>query len=194
MADTKRKNRFGSGNGGDISAAIRQNTEAQSRAALQNGTLPVWKGSSPSKGGTSTTAGKGNTLPGATAFQPKEKDERGFWEKLLGYLGDAGYSADTTLPTAPTNQAIMDDYRASGFSESKTAEASGNIAKAAYAGAKGAYYNAIGTLGNKRAGTQIMGVTVADDAVPQADKDKAEAARKRYQENVYAKADKAAAD
>lgn len=194
MADTKRKNRFGSGNGGDISAAIRQNTEAQSRAALQNGTLPVWKGSSPSKGGVSMTAGKGNTLPGATAFQPKEKDERGFWEKLLGYLGDAGYSADMTLPTAPTNQAIMDDYRASGFSESKTAEASGNIAKAAYAGAKGAYYNAIGTLGNKRAGTQIMGVTVADDAVPQADKDKAEAARQRYQENVYAKADKAAAD
>ncbi len=73
MADTKRKNRFGGGNGGDISAAIRQNTEAQSRAALQNGTLPVWKGSSPSKSSTSTTAGKGNTLPGATAFQPKEK-------------------------------------------------------------------------------------------------------------------------
>ena len=41
MADTKRKNRFGSGNGGDLSAAVRQNTEAQSRAALQNGTLPV---------------------------------------------------------------------------------------------------------------------------------------------------------
>ena len=41
MADTKRKNRFGSGNGGDISAAIRQNTETKSRAALQNGTLPV---------------------------------------------------------------------------------------------------------------------------------------------------------
>ena len=77
MADTKRKNRFGSGNGGDISAAIRQNTEAQSRAALQNGTLPVWKGSSPSKGDTSTTAGKGNTLPGATAFQPKEKTTLG---------------------------------------------------------------------------------------------------------------------
>lgn len=77
MADTKRKNRFGSGNGGDISAAIRQNTEAQSRAALQNGTLPVWKGSSPSKGGTSTTAGKGNTLPGATTFQPKEKTTLG---------------------------------------------------------------------------------------------------------------------
>lgn len=77
MADTKRKNRFGSGNGGDISAAIRQNTEAQSRAALQNGTLPVWKGSSPSKGGVSTTAGKGNTLSGATAFQPKEKTTLG---------------------------------------------------------------------------------------------------------------------
>lgn len=77
MADTKRKNRFGSGNGGDISAAIRQNTEAQSRAALQNGTLPVWKGPSPSKSGTSTTAGKGNTLPGATAFQPKEKTTLG---------------------------------------------------------------------------------------------------------------------
>lgn len=77
MADTKRKNRFGSGNGGDISAAIRQNTEAQSRAALQNGTLPVWKGSSPSKGGVSMTAGKGNTLPGATAFQPKEKTTLG---------------------------------------------------------------------------------------------------------------------
>ena len=194
MADTKRKNRFGSGNGGDISAAIRQNTEAQSRAALQNGTLPVWEGSSPSKSGASATAGNAASLPGGNAFQPKEKDERGFWEKLLGYLGDAGYSADTTLPTAPTNQAITDDYRASGFSESKTAEASGNIAKAAYAGAKGAYYNAIGTLGNKRAGTQIMGTTVADNAVSQADKDKAETARQRYQENVYAKADKAAAD
>lgn len=77
MADTKRKNRFGSGNGGDISAVIRQNTEAQSRAELQNGTLPVWKGSSPSKGGVSMTAGKGNTLPGATAFQPKEKTTLG---------------------------------------------------------------------------------------------------------------------
>lgn len=41
MADTKRKNRFGSGNGGDLSAAVRQNTETQSRAALQKGTLPV---------------------------------------------------------------------------------------------------------------------------------------------------------
>lgn len=42
MADTKRKNRFGSGNGGDLSAAVRQNTETQSRRALQNGTLPVY--------------------------------------------------------------------------------------------------------------------------------------------------------
>lgn len=42
MADTKRKNRFGSGNGGDLSAAVRQNTETQSRAALQKGTLPVY--------------------------------------------------------------------------------------------------------------------------------------------------------
>lgn len=77
MADTRRKNRFGSGNGGDISAAIRQNTEAQSRAALQNGTLPVWKDASPSKSGTSMTARKGNTLSGATAFQPKEKTTLG---------------------------------------------------------------------------------------------------------------------
>lgn len=77
MADTRRKNRFGSGNGGDISAAIRQNTEEQSRAALQNGTLPVWKGASPSKSSTSTTARKGNTLSGATAFQPKEKTTLG---------------------------------------------------------------------------------------------------------------------
>lgn len=77
MADTKRKNRFGSGNGGDISAAIRQNTEAQSRAALQNGTLPVWKGPSPSKSGTSTTAGNAASLPGSDAFQPKEKTTLG---------------------------------------------------------------------------------------------------------------------
>lgn len=73
MANTKRKNRFGSGNGGDISAAIRQNTEAQSRAALQNGTLPVWKGPSPSKSGTGATAGNAASLPGSDAFQPKEK-------------------------------------------------------------------------------------------------------------------------
>lgn len=43
MADTKRKNRFGSGNGGDISAAIRQNTETKSRAALQKGMLPTYR-------------------------------------------------------------------------------------------------------------------------------------------------------
>lgn len=43
MADTKRKNRFGSGNGGDLSAAVRQNTETQSRAALQNGMLPMYR-------------------------------------------------------------------------------------------------------------------------------------------------------
>ena len=72
MADTKRKNRFGSGNGGDISAAIRQNTEAQSRAALQNGTLPVWKGPSPSKSSTGATAGNAASLPGSDAFQPKK--------------------------------------------------------------------------------------------------------------------------
>ena len=77
MANTKRKNRFGSGNGGDISAAIRQNTEAQSRAALQNGTLPVWKGPSPSKSGTGATAGNAASLPGSDAFQPKEKTTLG---------------------------------------------------------------------------------------------------------------------
>ena len=77
MADTRRKNRFGSGNGGDISAAIRQNTEAQSRAALQNGTLPVWKGPSPSKSGTGATAGNAAILPGSDAFQPKEKTTLG---------------------------------------------------------------------------------------------------------------------
>ena len=43
MADTKRKNRFGSGNGGDLSAAVRQNTETQSRVALQNGMLPTYR-------------------------------------------------------------------------------------------------------------------------------------------------------
>lgn len=77
MANTKRKNRFGSGNGGDISAAIRQNTEAQSRAALQNGTLPVWKGPSPSKSGAGATARNAASLPGSDAFQPKEKTTLG---------------------------------------------------------------------------------------------------------------------
>lgn len=123
----------------------------------------------------------------------KKKENISFWEKLLNAFGDAGYSADTTLPTAPTNQAIMDDYRASGFSESKTAQAAQDIAKSAYVGAKSAYTNAVGTLLNKREGTQIMGVTVADNAVSQEDKDKAEAVRKKKQDDIYALADAAAA-
>ena len=124
---------------------------------------------------------------------PQEKKENiSFWEKLLNAFGDAGYSADTTLPTAPTNQAIMDDYRTSGFSESKTAQAAQDIAKSAYEGAKSAYTNAAGTLLNKREGTQIMGVTVADDAVSQEDKDKAEAVRQKKQSDIYALADAAA--
>lgn len=123
----------------------------------------------------------------------KKKENISFWEKLLNAFGDAGYSADTTTPLAMTNQAISDDYRKSNMQESKTAEAGGNIAKSAVKSAESAYENAAGTFLNKRSGTQIMGVTVADDAVPQADKDKAEAARQRNQESVYAKADKAAA-
>lgn len=123
----------------------------------------------------------------------KKKENISFWEKLLNAFGDAGYSADTTTPLALTNQAITDDYRESNMQESKTAEAGGNIVKSAYEGAKSAYENAAGTFLNKRSGTQIMGVTVADNAVPQEDKDKAEAARKRNQESIYAKADKAAA-
>lgn len=122
----------------------------------------------------------------------KKKDNISFWEKLLNAFGDAGYSADTTLPTAMTNQAITDDYRASGFSESKTAQAAQDIAKSAYEGAKSAYTNAAGTLLNKRSGTQIMGVTVADDAVSQEDKDTAEAVRQKKQSDIYALADAAA--
>lgn len=134
-----------------------------------------------------------NTQKPITEPVPQKKKENiSFWEKLLNAFGDAGYSADTTTPLALTNQAISDDYRKSNMQESKTAEAGGNIAKSAYEGAKSAYTNAAGTLLNKRSGTQIMGVTVADNAVPQEDKDKAEAARKRNQENIYAKADKAA--
>lgn len=135
-----------------------------------------------------------NTQKPITEPVPEKKKENiSFWEKLLNAFGDAGYSADTTTPLALTNQAITDDYRESNMQESKTAEAGGNIAKSAYEGAKSAYENAAGTFLNKRSGTQIMGVTVADDAVPQADKDKAEAARQRNQKSVYAKADKAAA-
>lgn len=132
------------------------------------------------------------TKPISEPVPQKKKENISFWEKLLNAFGDAGYSADTTLPTAMTNQAITDDYRASGFSESKTAQAAQDIAKSAYEGAKSAYTNAAGTLLNKREGTQIMGVTVADNAVSQEDKDKAETARKRNQESIYAKADKAA--
>lgn len=132
------------------------------------------------------------TKPISEPVPQKKKENISFWEKLLNAFGDAGYSADTTLPTAMTNQAITDDYRASGFSESKTAQAAQDIAKSAYEGAKSAYTNAAGTLLNKREGTQIMGVTVADDAVPQEDKDKAEAVRQKKQSDLYALADAAA--
>ena len=133
------------------------------------------------------------TEPISEPVPPKKKENISFWEKLLNAFGDAGYSADTTTPLALTNQAITDDYRKSNMQESKTAEAGGNIAKSAVKSAESAYENAAGTFLNKRSGTQIMGVTVADNAVSQEDKDKAEAARKRNQESIYAKADKAAA-
>lgn len=132
------------------------------------------------------------TEPISEPVPQKKKENISFWEKLLNAFGDAGYSADTTLPTAMTNQAITDDYRASGFSESKTAQAAQDIAKSAYEGAKSAYTNAAGTLLNKREGTQIMGVTVADNAVSQEDKDKAEAVRQKKQSDIYALADAAA--
>lgn len=132
------------------------------------------------------------TKPISEPVPQKKKENISFWEKLLNAFGDAGYSADTTTPLALTNQAISDDYRESNMQESKTAEAGGNIAKSAVKSAESAYENAAGTFLNKRSGTQIMGVTVADNAVPQEDKDKAEAARKRNQESIYAKADKAA--
>lgn len=133
------------------------------------------------------------TKPITEPVPQKKKENISFWEKLLNAFGDAGYSADTTTPLALTNQAITDDYRKSNMQESKTAEAGGNIVKSAVKGAESAYENAAGTFLNKRSGTQIMGVTVADNAVSQEDKDKAEAARKRNQESIYAKADKAAA-
>lgn len=132
------------------------------------------------------------TEPISEPVPQKKKENISFWEKLLNAFGDAGYSADTTTPLALTNQAISDDYRESNMQESKTAEVGGNIAKSAVKSAESAYENAAGTFLNKRSGTQIMGVTVADNAVPQEDKDKAEAARKRNQESIYAKADKAA--
>lgn len=133
------------------------------------------------------------TKPISEPVPQKKKENISFWEKLLNAFGDAGYSADTTTPLALTNQAITDDYRNSNMQESKTAEAGGNIVKSAVKGAESAYENAAGTFLNKRSGTQIMGVTVADNAVSQEDKDKAEAVRKRNQESIYAKADKAAA-
>lgn len=133
------------------------------------------------------------TKPISEPVPQKKKENISFWEKLLNAFGDAGYSADTTTPLALTNQAITDDYRESNMQESKTAEAGGNIAKSAVKSAESAYENAAGTFLNKRSGTQIMGVTVADNAVSQEDKDKAEAARQRNQKNIYAKADKAAA-
>lgn len=136
---------------------------------------------------------KPGTEPISEPVPQKKKENISFWEKLLNAFGDAGYSADTTTPLALTNQAISDDYRESNMQESKTAETGGNIAKSAVKSAESAYENAAGTFLNKRSGTQIMGVTVADNAVPQEDKDKAEAARKRNQESIYAKADKAAA-
>lgn len=179
MADTKRKNRFGNGNGSDIAAAIRQNTEAQSRAALRNGTLPVWKSSSSSKSGASTTTGnaadaqKPVTEPISEPVPQKKKENISFWEKLARAFGDDVYS--------------------SSMQENKPDGPGGNIIKSAAKSAESSYVNAFGTLLNKRSGTQIMGVTVADNAVPQEDKDKAEAARKRNQESIYAKADKAAA-
>lgn len=133
------------------------------------------------------------TKPISEPVPQKKKENISFWEKLLNAFGDAGYSADTTTPLALTNQAITDDYRESNMQESKTAEAGGNIVKSAVKSAESAYENAAGTFLNKRSGTQIMGVTVADNAVSQEDKDKAEAARQRNQKNIYAKADKAAA-
>lgn len=133
------------------------------------------------------------TEPISEPVPPKKKENISFWEKLLNAFGDDGYSADTTTPLALTNQAITDDYRNSNMQESKTAEAGGNIVKSAVKGAESAYENAAGTFLNKRSGTQIMGVTVSDNAVSQEDKDKAEAARKRNQESIYAKADKASA-
>lgn len=131
------------------------------------------------------------TEPISEPVPQKKKENISFWEKLLNAFGDAGYSADTTTPLALTNQAISDDYRKSNMQESKTAEAGGNIVKSAVKGAESAYESAVGAMMSKRSGTQIMGVTVADDAVSEADKSTAEAARQRNQANMYAKAEAA---
>lgn len=131
------------------------------------------------------------TEPISEPVPQKKKENISFWEKLLNAFGDAGYSADTSAPLGMMNQAISDDYRSSGMQESKTAEAGGNIVKSAVKGAESAYESAVGAMMSKRSGTQIMGVTVADDAVSEADKATAEAARQRNQANMYAKAEAA---
>lgn len=133
-----------------------------------------------------------NTQKPITEPVPQKKKENiSFWEKLLNAFGDAGYSSDTSAPLGMMNQAISDDYRSSGMQESKTAEAGGNIVKSAVKGAESAYESAVGAMMSKRSGTQIIGVTVADDAVSEADKSTAEAARQRNQANMYAKAEAA---
>ena len=131
------------------------------------------------------------TEPISEPVPQKKKENISFWEKLLNAFGDAGYSSDTSAPLGMMNQAISDDYRSSGMQESKTAEAGGNIVKFAVKGAESAYESAAGAMMSKRSGTQIMGVTVADDAVSEADKATAEAARQRNQANMYAKAEAA---
>lgn len=131
------------------------------------------------------------TEPISEPVPQKKKENISFWEKLLNAFGDAGYSSDTSAPLGMMNQAISDDYRSSGMQESKTAEAGGNIAKSALKGAESAYESAVGAMMSKRSGTQIMGVTVADDAVSEADKATAEATRQRNQANMYAKAEAA---
>lgn len=131
------------------------------------------------------------TEPISEPVPQKKKENISFWEKLLNAFGDAGYSGDTSAPLGMMNQAISDDYRSSGMQESKTAQAGGNIVKSAVKGAESAYESAVGAMMSKRSGTQIMGVTVADDAVSEADKATAEAARQRNQANMYAKAEAA---
>jgi hypothetical protein len=131
------------------------------------------------------------TKPISEPVPQKKKENISFWEKLLNAFGDAGYSGDTSAPLGMMNQAISDDYRSSGMQESKTAQAGGNIVKSAAKGAESAYESAVGAMMSKRSGTQIMGVTVADDAVSEADKATAEAARQRNQADMYAKAEAA---
>lgn len=43
MADTRRKNRFGEGNGVELASAVRANTEAWNRAAESSGLLPTYR-------------------------------------------------------------------------------------------------------------------------------------------------------